>query len=339
MKRLLSLLALIAATAFGAPTDADACGGVFRGPRTATVPSLQVEQVLVIHDPVKEEEHFIRQLSFRNATEPFGFIVPTPSRPTVAKVATSPFGELVKRYPPEGGRFDLRLGGGGGVQAGGSGKGGPAKVTILSMDRIGSFTAFVLAATDAGALGRWLKSNRFETTPESSAWLKHYVDVGFYFTAFRYEPDPKVAGTDVKSETVRISFATPLPFYPYREPEHRKDDPTFPRVLAVWFVAPERAVPVANVEDDAGGHVKRPWAEDAKHAEATPTTLRPIVGPLADLLPGAPTEPLVVQTFEDQKVSRHGWGDVVLVPETARPVEAARRTRMDKLAAAIGAGK
>jgi len=338
MKRPLSLLAATMALAILAPTDADACGGVFRGPRTATVPSLQVEQVLVIHDPVKEEEHFIRQLSFRNATEPFGFIVPTPSRPTVAKVATSPFGELVKRYPPEGGLSDLRLGSGGGALQGG-GKGGPAPVTVLSMERIGSFTAFVLAATDAGALGRWLTSNQFETTPESSAWLKHYVDVGFYFTAFRYEPDTKVAGTDVKSETVRISFATPLPFYPYREPEHRKDDPTFPRVLAVWFVSPERAVPVANVDDDTGGHVKRPWTEDATHGNATPTELRPILGPLADLLPSSPTGSQVVQTFEDQKVSRQGWGDVVLVPEAAHPVEAERRARTSKLIAALGAGK
>ena len=114
--------------------------------------------------------------------------------------------------------------------------------------------------------------------------------------------------------------------------------PALPRVLAVWFVSPERSVPVANLADDRGGHVKRPWTEDTTHAAATAVALGPALGPLAALLPGAPTDPLVVQTFEDQKSSRKGWGDVVLVPATAGPIDPARRARMDKLTAALGAG-
>jgi hypothetical protein len=339
MKRLLSPLLATMALVSLHPTHADACGAVFRHTTTVTVPSLQVEQVLVIHDPVKEEEHFIRQLAFRNAKEPFGFIVPTPSRPTVAKVASSPFAELAKRFSPEA-SLGLSLGlGGGGFSAGGVGKGASPRVTVLSQERIGSFTAFVLAANDASALARWLKLNAFETTPESRAWLAHYVAVGFYFTAFRYEPDSKVPGTAVKSETVRISFATPLPFYPYREPEHPKDDASASRVLAVWFVSPQRSLPVASFADDSGDHLKRPWTEDTTHPDTTAQDLRPVLGPLADLLPGAPTAPLVMQTFEDQKSSRQGWGDVVLVPATTQPIDPARRERMGKLTASLGAGK
>lgn len=336
----LSLVMATTALALLAPRSADACGGFFKRTTTKTVPSLQVEQVLAIYDPAKEQEHFIRQLAFRNAKEPFGFVVPTPSRPTVAKVDGSPFAELAKRFSPEQGFGLMGLGLGGGAGSGhGATRGAQPKVTVLSKERIGSFTAFVLAASDAGALTTWLKQNQFETTTESRAWLEHYVAVGFYFTAFRYEPDSAVAGKALKSETVRISFATPLPFYPYREPEHPTGDPELPRVLAVWFVSPERAVPVASDSDPTGGHLKRPWTEDTVHPGTTASELRPTLGALADLLPGAPDAPLVVQTFEDQKTSRKGWGDVVLVPESASSVDPARRARMDTLAASLGAGK
>jgi hypothetical protein len=336
---LLLLLPPLAALALLVPADAAACGAFFKRGPTVTVPSLQVEQVLILHDPVKEQEHFIRQLSFRDAKEPFGFVVPTPSRPTVARVASSPFAELAKQFPPEGGLgLLLGLGGGGMSHSRRAGSGAAPAVTVLSKERIGSFTAFVLAATDASALERWLKENSFETTPESRAWLSHYVAVGFYFTAFRYEPDAKVAGTTVKSETVRISFATPLPFYPYQEPVHPQPEANVPRVLAVWFVSPERSIPVANVTDDAGSHVRRPWAEDTTHPATKAVDLRPSLGPLADLLPGAPGDALVMQTFEDQKSSRRGWGDVVLVPEVARPIDPAKRDRMNKLIAALGDG-
>ena len=341
MSRLVLLLLAVLTLALLVPADAYACGAFFERARaspTVTVPSLQVEQVLVIHDPVKEEEHFIRQLSFRDAKEPFGFVVPTPSRPTVAKVATSPFAGLAKRFPPE--RWSgLRLGLGGGAAPSRGGRVvAAAPVTVLSKERIGSFTAFVLAATDASSLGKWLQDNAFETTPESRAWLAHYVSVGFFFTAFRYEPDARVPGTTVKSETVRISFATPLPFYPYQEPVHPKPETHLPRVLTVWFASPERAVPVANVTDDSGGHLRRPWAEDNTHRITTAADLRPTLGLLADLLPGAPNDALVMQTFEDQKTSRQGWGDVVLVPEAARSIDPSKRDRMNKLITAVGGG-
>jgi hypothetical protein len=99
--KLLSLFMATSALALLAPRSADACGGVFRRTTTKTVPSLQVEQVLAIYDPAKEQEHFIRQLAFRDAKEPFGFIVPTPSLPTVAKVDGSPFAALARQFSPE----------------------------------------------------------------------------------------------------------------------------------------------------------------------------------------------------------------------------------------------
>ena len=246
------------------PSDVAACGAFFsRRTTTVTVPSLQVEQVLVIHDSKTEREHFIREVAFRDAKEPFGFVVPTPSLPTVATVARSPFEELAKDYypdPPGRPALDLALVG---LSGAGVGGGVSTKVTVLSEQRVGSFTAFVLAATDSAALKSWLDRNQLATTPASDAWLAHYVALSFYFVAFRYEvPDVKTTRERTKSETVRISFASPLPFYPYREPDHPKADASpLPRELAVWLVTSERFVPVAakKVGDDVDW--RRPWIE------------------------------------------------------------------------------
>lgn len=338
------------------PADADACG-LFMMRRTdlktVTVPSLQVEQVLIVHDPEKEQEHFIREVVFRDARTRFGFVVPTPSLPTVGKVEKSPFEELAKKFPPEPAVPALTgLGSIGGIGFGSGGGAGEKTVTVISQERIGNFTAFVLAASDAAALHRWLTDNELTTPPNGEAWLKHYTDLGFYFVAFRYEPDPKNMRLTARTETVRISFATPLPFYPYLEPAPTEDAPTQDRVLAVWLVSPRRSVPVSTQRVGDKTRWKRPWTEARKHPDAALAELRPaLASPLDALLPpgfapGASSRPppgrseaddrrLVVQTFEDQKPSRAGWGDVVLVPEQPAPLDRERLARARPLMASL----
>jgi hypothetical protein len=346
------LLAAAALTASTAASDADACGGFFaRRAATATVPSLQVEQALIVHDPDSEQEHFIRELVFRDAKEPFGLVVPTPSQPTVTRVDGSPFPALAERFPPEPDE-GIGLAGIGQIRSGvasGHGKEAP-KVTVISRERIGSFTAFVLSASDAGALKKWLDDNQLVTTPESEAWLRHYTDLGFHFVAFRHEPASKGANTS-RSETVRISFSTPLPYYPYREPEHLDGNPALYRVLAVWLISTRRSVPMATLQEGSSLLWKRPWQE-ARHG-ADPTALdvsKLLARPVASLLPPGflftppadswgvdttPTRRLVVQSFEDQKLQRQGWGDVVLVPESPAPMDAAHQARLGKLMATL----
>lgn len=350
MKPLLSSASfgIVAATVLAlpivSPSDANACGGFFRRRVTQTIPSLEVEQVLIVHDPVTEEEQFIRELVFRDAKDPFGFVVPTPSQPTVAKVERSPFAALAQRFPPE--PPEPPATGGPAPKGGmsrGAGGGAAATVTVLSQERIGSFTAFVLAATDAGALKKWLDENELATTPESDAWLEHYVKLGFYFAAFRYEATAPKAGPSSRAETVRLTFKTPLPYYPYREPKHAKEPAKHDRVLSVWLASPVRSTPVAAVEEVGVTRWKRPWRESNTHAPTTSGTVGAIVGAGNMGALGQPASstgdareaPLSVQTFQDQKTSRRGWGDVVLVPERPYTSDDARLARMNKLMATL----
>lgn len=351
-------IALLLAIGTLIPSDAPACGGFFarRGPamKRVPVPSLQVENVLIVHDKASETEHFVREIVFRGASEPFGFVVPTPSQPTVHEVAKSPFAALDRYFPHETRQRSRGLGSGRGAAPGGGGAPKPA-VTVLSQERIGSFTAFVLAANDASALRKWLEDNQLATTKESEAWLDHYVKLGFFFTAFRYEISSGNSDTK-QSQTVRLTFKTPLPYYPYKEPEHPQEEAKSAeaRMLSVWFVGTEERVPVAAAQGGEGASWKRPWAEHNQHL-VQDGALRDALGDLYALLPPPPKPQLApdasdaellgtfgpfgrsrwnVQTFEDQKRDRGGFGDVVLVPKSPEALDP-KREDVRKLMASL----
>lgn len=322
------------------PGEADACGGFFVR-NTTNVPSLSAEQVLIVHDEAKGLEHFIREVAFRDGDQTFGFVVPVPTRPEVAAVKKRPFAGLDRDFPmglepPGGGKGSL--GHGAGVGSGGEG------VTVLEVKQVGSFKAFVLAATDTKGLRGWLDENQFTTTKQSEAWLDGYVKQGFFFVAMRH--DPPAAGSkkrkrsSVIAETVRLSFATPVPYYPYREPDH-DGLVASERLVAVWLMtdgAPR--VPVAVRDADGKHELVRPFREgrrytpdDAAAAGAVGEDVRAFVPAVAK---GSTT--LTVQVFEDQKPSRRGFGDVLFVPSTANDKAVADTKRLTALLDPSSAG-
>lgn len=304
---------------------ASACGAFFhvRAIAPERRPSLAREKVLLIHDAARGQQHFIREVAFRRAAVPFGFVVPTPTRPTVAEVENNPFTKLRERFPFKPVPRDTLGNFGTGRPYGGSG-GSWEGVEVLSVEKIGSFTAFVLAATDAKALTGWLQENQLTSTPETKQWLDHYVRMSFYYVAMRYDP-PASANPDdaaIAAETIRISFATPIAYYPYFEPEPAQV-PSSPRLLELWYVGCDPVIPVARVEGDAGPGWKRPlmpgkdYEQTRKHVEAA------LYDELEQLLP---TGDLVVQTFQDQKRQRSGYHDILFAfaqPKQLKPEQLA----------------
>ena len=203
--------------------DSVACGAFFTASLNAPIrPSLAYEQVLLVHDDKLGREHFIREVTFDRANESFGFVVPTPTRPEVASVAASPFATLRSKFPFVDPLAQPLRGGGGGT-GDGFGVGHGRGVTVLEEARIGSFNAFVLAADDPTALAGWLAQHKLTTTHEAEPWLAHYVKMKFFYVAMKYDPTLADFGADARRklqmETARISFDTPIPFYPYFEPD------------------------------------------------------------------------------------------------------------------------
>jgi hypothetical protein len=266
-------------------------------------PSLAYEQTLIVYDAEKRREHFVREVVFSAAREPFGFVVPTPSRPEVANVKKSPFAKLRDEFPfrrphPEpGGR----------LAAAGMGD----SVEVLEVTRVGRFTAFVLSASDAAGLSSWLSQNGFVRTPEADVWLAHYVKLGFFYVAMRYEPARGDKGKTT-AETIRISFDSPLPYYPYREPDPRGKVPVRPRLLEIWLASTRDFVPVASRASEKADGL-RPFLDGVRYTSSkVRSTLASTVE--AALLPAGQ---LRLQRFADQKRSRVGFGDVVFVPDSA----------------------
>ncbi len=310
----LTLALALAGAALGTvvvrPSIASACGGFFskRIVQGARRPSLAYERTLIIYNQEVRREQFIREVSFRAAGEPFGFVVPAPSRPTVASIK-SPFDSLEQWYS-----FEDELGL---VGSRGGGLGLPPKsrgVTVLEVKRVGSFNAFVLAADDEHALGDWLEKNGFTTTAESAPWLEHYVRMKFFYVAMRYSPPPGKGREGTKAETIRISFDTPVAYYPYFEPDPAPGAPLDqPRMLEMWFVSKTKSVPIAA--RSAGGETGwvRPMQPGRTFSTNAQARLEEVFG---DAFAFLPKGPIFIQTFIDQKRSRVGYGDVLFVPES-----------------------
>src|SRR5436309_2687127 len=68
------------------PSGADGCAAIGR----ADEPPIRIaqESAIIIWDPVKKVEHFIRHATFDTKSPDFGFLVPTPTMPIV------PLGEV-----------------------------------------------------------------------------------------------------------------------------------------------------------------------------------------------------------------------------------------------------
>jgi hypothetical protein len=320
-------LALAALTLEAQPKPAEACGGFFAG-ELEERPSLSYEQTLIVYDDQKSLEHFVREVVFDKGKSAFGFVVPTPGRPEVFPVPKNPFKDLTERFPLFPPMRSGLVAAGAGF---GSGKGGGGAVEVLEAKRVGSFKAFVLAARDPGAFANWLKQQGFASTPEADRWLAHYVTLGFHFVALRYEPAGAanlVAGVP-SAETIRISFSTPLPFYPYLEPDSAPGAKTpEQRGLEVWLVTRERSLPIAARKRATGGvDWLRPLESGASYG-GYKDNLAGALGEMTSLLPNSS---LFVQRFVDQKRSRAGFGDILFVPEAAGALPPERREAMRAL--------
>jgi hypothetical protein len=314
---------------------AQACGGFFSKKTSERRPSLSYEQALIVYDAAAEREHFVREVAFKEGTSPFGFVVPTPTRPEVRKVEHSPFNALREHFPFEPPK---RVGPTPGAFGSGLGRlgGGHGGVTVLEVRKVGSFTAFVLAADDERGLANWLRDNGLVSTPEADVWLAHYVRMKFYYVAMRYDPPPSggdapgQAGATVplKAETIRISFATPIPYYPYFEPA---GPGASPRLLELWLATDAERTPVAAKTENGKTSWLSPFEPGMRYAQSGVTRgqLEEALDP--ELHKFLPSGDLVVQGFQDQKSSRNGWGDALFAPVQHVELDAAKAARLEPL--------
>lgn len=280
-----------------------------------------LERALVIHDAYKGVECLVQDFTFPAGDAQLGMLLPVPARPTVSKLASSPFAKLAAAsaaLAPES-------------AGSGFGSSGPEGLTRAAtpapsapeLVQVGKLTTSVIAASDTKALERWLAGSKLTTDAATVAWLKSYAARGFYFVAVRVTPAPKPGAFSTVTETLQIRFDSALPFFPYAEATTDGEL----RLLSVWLLSSHRHVPVSLASVDGKVRWIRPWHE----VDASRPALRELQGllppSLLALVPPGPEKnggllrypDHQLQHFEDQKSRRLDSGDVVLVRE--RPQE------------------
>ncbi len=259
------------------------------------------ESAIIIWDAATKTQHFVRRASFDTSAKNFGFLVPTPGVPELAEADSKAFGQLdLVIDPPE-----LR-------KARKSAPKNPPQlaslsaVAVVATAKVAGLDATVLAATDAGALDRWLQEHGYASSPALVEWYRPYIEKRWYLTAFKI-----ASGADgtkrVDADAVRMSFKSDQPFFPYREPkqDHAGKPAPGPRLLQVYFIAAERGE--GTLASGATWSGRTAWSGTLDGA-ARKELARQLRLPVGDL---AATSRLTL--FQDAVLERSGDADLYFV--------------------------
>jgi hypothetical protein len=207
------------------------------------------QTVILIWDAANQTQHFIRKATFQSEADDFGFIVPCPSQPELEESGDGAFPYLLKLTEPEVKRaWRLPIS----VPSfcccapclmNESGSACHEMVTVLQEKEVAGFNAVVLEATSAAALTGWLKAHGYAFSPEVEAWAKPYVESGWKFTALKIAKGLPGSEKAVAAASLRISFRTERPLFPYREPDPNAFAEALGarhRLLRIYFIAEAR---------------------------------------------------------------------------------------------------
>lgn len=226
------------------------------------------EEAIIAYDSRTGTERFIRKAMFDTRDRDFGFLVPTPSVPTLSESSDILFDRLAglvqtpvlekKTRLVWGKQYYKSL-----MPTKSAAAPQPfSHVEVQEIRRVGDFEAAVLKATDTDALLGWLKKYGYVSSPELKEWVEPYVRQGYAITAFRIAADVRTkqqaqvaAGAPMRLAPVCLTFQTPAPFYPYRESKNTvaRDG----RLLRVYYLGEKRVTgrlgdSLANASEEWG---------------------------------------------------------------------------------------
>ena len=326
MFRLLSIAAVIlaaVATLLLSQPDVEGCAAIGKRDRPEATISIAEESALIVWDPVNKVQHFIRRAAFDTRLPDFAFLVPTPGPdlPKLAELEDGIFNRMETWLLPRivektQIKFDLFLNRiGCGMRMDKAAMEKKDGVRVLHEQKVGGFETAILEADNTEALADWLKTKGYSNDPELQSWLFPYVAAKWRITAFKIMQDPKT-GQLATTKPVRMSFKTDRPFFPYREPEGKKDDkaardkekdwrPPTSRMLRVFFVSDTR---MDGKLGNAAWHAKVPWSDQLTEEQRKQLAQETGV-PEADLPAKA-----WLTTFEDSASPRPGKEEVYFDP-------------------------
>jgi hypothetical protein len=297
---------LIAAV-IAAARPSGACAPAWGGDQAVQIAG---EEALIVWDAARGIEHFVRTATFQGGPRSFGFLVPVPALPEISAADEQIFEQMERFWEssrPEEvhTRFEgltsffMRSKSAAPVS-------GAAGVTVLSATRVAGMDAVVLEAASTKALRDWLTAREFDFRPELESWVEPYVAERFKIVAFKYARD--TSDQRIGARAVRLSFRTPEPFFPYREP--RDAERLVPALFRLYVIAH------TSVEGLLG-EARSPWTAQVRYSgpfTPEPPAFARIASPW-------------ITMFEEVAQKRPVAGDLYLRPtSTHRPIAAPPRT-------------
>ena len=239
MRRVFLILAVVAIVEMPNPPKAPACAAA---PRRGEFIDVNSEEAIILYDAKTKTEHFIRRANFRTEAKDFGFLVPTPTKPELGETNSSIFVTLHSATAPrqvESGNVRRIVMKRNEPQAAARAGGAPGGPEILGKGQSAGYAYVILRADDVDGLKKWLQDNQYDSRPELIEWLKWYVDNKWIITAFKVLQEPN-SRNDRWAKSIRMSFSTDKPFYPYREPEDMRTKAGGQRSLRVFYLGDSR---------------------------------------------------------------------------------------------------
>ena len=276
-------------------TIALACCGVV--PRKSVV-VFGDQTNIIVWNPAKHMEHFVRKAHFQSVAADFGFIAPTPSIPQLELASTEAFADLERLKPPPPTA----------PYASAKSAAPRTKPVVVQEKNLGDYHAVTLLASDSAGLAQYLSDNGYAAGKDVTSWTEYYIAKGWYLTAFKIHRDVDAEELALATESIRMSFKTDVPVNPYRVPASNRGLGT----LRIFFVSD--GIYEGRVGD-------KPWQESKWHADAL--SVAPTLAKHLGLEVSAmPSTPQVTAFTDDDWTGSPKSSDITFVPAPNSPSSA-----------------
>jgi len=295
----------------------DACATLARRPF-----AVASENAVIVWNEKAHTEHFIRTATFQSGADDIGFIVPTPSTPTLTTADNKVIDNLDTVIAPKvlrGDRYDTmpfpmieiplgffmtHI-----VASERPQSVKEADIRVESVQTVAGLDATTLSADNTSALSVWLKAHHYNWTPQLADWLEPYVAKGWKITAFRYAKHTGNA-PGLSTDLLDLTFQTDRPFYPYREPVSRVEPGLATpyhgrRTLRIFFLATQREA--GQMETNTLG---QQWPGNATYARPINASTASAIASILKLPSDEVPNGTWLTSFDDDSSPRPGVADV-----------------------------
>ncbi len=166
------------------------------------------EAILIFHGSKRKGEaveELILKITVEGEAKTFGWVVPFPETPEVAREDARLFRELfayvetrtVRARLGKKGKFD-------GATKAAEGK----EVEVISRKVVGSYDVAVVRERKRGALNEWLESEGFQTLPDGEEVIDFYRKKGYVFACMKVSGAALEKGKAVDLHPLRFTFKT-----------------------------------------------------------------------------------------------------------------------------------